>query len=224
MRLHLHLCVLGTQSYCVSRTLLHTTHSHNSYETISLHLTFRVWKDGHFRPRSIIKKTTLKFFTIQKGKQPIHKNADPSLSWDKSSIYLFSTSNLSEKFGKWENFSHAHLNFLFLQWLLKNADRNTFSTEFFFFFLLSVASSVHSPRIVMEGVSFPSLNRVSLSIFAKGSLGLGSLGVPSTLAHLPMVLSHPTMLFKTQQWSYRKTWKNLLKIQVRIFWLTMSNQ
>uniref|UniRef100_A0A8D0B2E6 Uncharacterized protein n=1 Tax=Sander lucioperca TaxID=283035 RepID=A0A8D0B2E6_SANLU len=51
----------------------------------------------------------------------------------------------------------------------------------------------------IEGVSFPSLKRVSLSIFAKGSLGFGSLGVPSTLAHLPMVLSHPTMLFKTQQ-------------------------
>uniref|UniRef100_A0A3B4UGF6 Uncharacterized protein n=2 Tax=Seriola TaxID=8160 RepID=A0A3B4UGF6_SERDU len=48
-----------------------------------------------------------------------------------------------------------------------------------------------------EGVSFPSLKRVSLSIFA-GSLGFGSLGVPSTLAHFPMVLSHPTMLFKTQ--------------------------
>uniref|UniRef100_A0A4W6DHS6 Uncharacterized protein n=1 Tax=Lates calcarifer TaxID=8187 RepID=A0A4W6DHS6_LATCA len=41
----------------------------------------------------------------------------------------------------------------------------------------------HLPRIVIEGVR---------------SLGFGSLGVPSTLAHLPMVLSHPTMLFKTQ--------------------------
>lgn len=57
----------------------------------------------------------------------------------------------------------------------------------------------------MEGVSFPSLKRVSLSIFAYGSLGFGSLGVPSTLAHFPMVLSHPTMLFKTQQWSYRSS-------------------
>uniref|UniRef100_A0A3Q2CH11 Uncharacterized protein n=1 Tax=Cyprinodon variegatus TaxID=28743 RepID=A0A3Q2CH11_CYPVA len=54
------------------------------------------------------------------------------------------------------------------------------------------------PRIVIEGVSFPSLKRVSLSIFAKGSLGFGSLGVPSTRDHLPIVLSHPTMLFKTQ--------------------------
>uniref|UniRef100_A0A3Q3VWD2 Uncharacterized protein n=1 Tax=Mola mola TaxID=94237 RepID=A0A3Q3VWD2_MOLML len=57
--------------------------------------------------------------------------------------------------------------------------------------------------MVIEGVSFPSLKRVSLSIFAYGSLGFGSLGVPSTLAHFPMVLSHPTILFKTQQWSYR---------------------
>uniref|UniRef100_A0A3Q3E2C7 Uncharacterized protein n=1 Tax=Labrus bergylta TaxID=56723 RepID=A0A3Q3E2C7_9LABR len=59
--------------------------------------------------------------------------------------------------------------------------------------------------IVIEGVSFPSLKRVSLSIFAKGSLGLGSLGVPSTLAHLPMVLSHPTMLFKTMMDSLTRT-------------------
>lgn len=58
------------------------------------------------------------------------------------------------------------------------------------------------PRIVMEGVSFPSLKSVSLSILAYGSLGLGSLGVPSTLAHFPMVLSQPTMLFSTQLWSY----------------------
>uniref|UniRef100_A0A3P8SWC6 Uncharacterized protein n=1 Tax=Amphiprion percula TaxID=161767 RepID=A0A3P8SWC6_AMPPE len=57
--------------------------------------------------------------------------------------------------------------------------------------------------IVIEGVSFPSLKSVSLSIFEYGSFGLGSLGVPSTLAHLPMVLSHPTMLFKTQMMDSR---------------------
>uniref|UniRef100_A0A3Q3IWQ8 Uncharacterized protein n=1 Tax=Monopterus albus TaxID=43700 RepID=A0A3Q3IWQ8_MONAL len=51
----------------------------------------------------------------------------------------------------------------------------------------------YSPRIVIEGVSFPSLKR--------GSLGFGSLGVPSTLAHFPTVLSHPTMLFKTHVYS-----------------------
>lgn len=59
------------------------------------------------------------------------------------------------------------------------------------------------PRIVIEGVSFPSLKSVSLSILEYGSLGFGSLGVPSTLAHLPMVLSQPTILFNTQLWSYR---------------------
>ncbi len=68
---------------------------------------------------------------------------------------------------------------------------------------VSLKVRVHLPRMVIEGVSFPSLKSVSLSIFAKGSFGFGSLGVPSTLAHLPMVLSHPTILFKTQQWSYR---------------------
>uniref|UniRef100_A0A8C2CYY9 Uncharacterized protein n=1 Tax=Cyprinus carpio TaxID=7962 RepID=A0A8C2CYY9_CYPCA len=46
----------------------------------------------------------------------------------------------------------------------------------------------------IEGVSFPSLKSVSLSILEYGSLGFGSLGVPSTLAHLPMVLSQPTIL------------------------------
>uniref|UniRef100_A0A3B1K4G6 Uncharacterized protein n=1 Tax=Astyanax mexicanus TaxID=7994 RepID=A0A3B1K4G6_ASTMX len=51
--------------------------------------------------------------------------------------------------------------------------------------------------MVMDGVSFPSLKSVSLSIL-EGSLGLGSLGVPSTLAHLPIVLSQPTILFNTQ--------------------------
>lgn len=63
--------------------------------------------------------------------------------------------------------------------------------------------SIKLPRIVMDGVSFPSLNSVSLSILAYGSLGFGSLGVPSTLAHLPMVLPQPTILFNTQLWSYR---------------------
>uniref|UniRef100_H9G615 Uncharacterized protein n=1 Tax=Anolis carolinensis TaxID=28377 RepID=H9G615_ANOCA len=52
----------------------------------------------------------------------------------------------------------------------------------------------------MEGVRRPSRKRVSLSIFAYGSLGLGSLGVPSTRAQRPMVLSQPTMLFSTHVW------------------------
>uniref|UniRef100_A0A8C6V8R1 Uncharacterized protein n=1 Tax=Naja naja TaxID=35670 RepID=A0A8C6V8R1_NAJNA len=35
-----------------------------------------------------------------------------------------------------------------------------------------------------------------------GSFGLGSLGVPSTRAQRPIVLSQPTMLLSTQVWSY----------------------
>uniref|UniRef100_A0A6I8S9J6 Uncharacterized protein n=1 Tax=Xenopus tropicalis TaxID=8364 RepID=A0A6I8S9J6_XENTR len=46
----------------------------------------------------------------------------------------------------------------------------------------------------IEGVSFPSLNRVSLSILEYGSFGLGSLGVPSTRAQRPTVLSQPTII------------------------------
>ena len=53
------------------------------------------------------------------------------------------------------------------------------------------------PRIVMAGSSFPSLNRLSLSMWARGSLGLGSLGVPSTRAQRPTVLPQPTMLCRT---------------------------
>ncbi|KAJ1064940.1 hypothetical protein K5549_005749 [Capra hircus] len=49
----------------------------------------------------------------------------------------------------------------------------------------------------MAGSSFPSLNRLSLSMWARGSLGLGSLGVPSTRAQRPTVLPQPTMLCRT---------------------------
>uniref|UniRef100_A0A2K5DTK1 Uncharacterized protein n=1 Tax=Aotus nancymaae TaxID=37293 RepID=A0A2K5DTK1_AOTNA len=49
----------------------------------------------------------------------------------------------------------------------------------------------------MAGSSFPSLKRLSLSIRARGSLGLGSLGVPSTRAQRPTVLPQPTMLCRT---------------------------
>lgn len=86
------------------------------------------------------------------------------------------------------------------------------------------------PRMVMEGVSFPSLKRVSLSIFAYGSLGFGSLGVPSTLAHFPMVLSHPTMLFKTQEWSWKDSdraetgSKQRLWIYTQVWYEAWSNQ
>uniref|UniRef100_K9IW61 Putative secreted mucin n=1 Tax=Desmodus rotundus TaxID=9430 RepID=K9IW61_DESRO len=49
----------------------------------------------------------------------------------------------------------------------------------------------------MAGSSFPSLKRLSLSMWARGSLGLGSLGVPSTRAQRPTVLPQPTMLCRT---------------------------
>uniref|UniRef100_A0A8C6EEQ7 Uncharacterized protein n=1 Tax=Microcebus murinus TaxID=30608 RepID=A0A8C6EEQ7_MICMU len=49
----------------------------------------------------------------------------------------------------------------------------------------------------MAGSSFPSLKRLSLSMRARGSLGLGSLGVPSTRAQRPTVLPQPTMLCRT---------------------------
>uniref|UniRef100_A0A8C0YRZ5 Uncharacterized protein n=3 Tax=Canis lupus TaxID=9612 RepID=A0A8C0YRZ5_CANLF len=49
----------------------------------------------------------------------------------------------------------------------------------------------------MAGSSFPSLKRLSLSMCARGSLGLGSLGVPSTRAQRPTVLPQPTMVCRT---------------------------
>lgn len=59
-----------------------------------------------------------------------------------------------------------------------------------------------SPRIVIEGLSLPSeLKSEGFSILAKGLLGLGSQGVPSTLAHCPIWLPRPTILCKTRLWS-----------------------
>uniref|UniRef100_A0A2K6FTW0 Uncharacterized protein n=1 Tax=Propithecus coquereli TaxID=379532 RepID=A0A2K6FTW0_PROCO len=54
----------------------------------------------------------------------------------------------------------------------------------------------------MAGSSFPSLKRLSLSMRARGSLGLGSLGVPSTRAQRPTVLPQPTMLCRTHVCSF----------------------
>uniref|UniRef100_A0A8C4WVI4 Uncharacterized protein n=1 Tax=Eptatretus burgeri TaxID=7764 RepID=A0A8C4WVI4_EPTBU len=55
----------------------------------------------------------------------------------------------------------------------------------------------------MDGLRRPSgLNNVSLFILAKGSLGFGSLGVPSTLAQRPTVLFQPTMALSMQQLSW----------------------
>ena len=49
------------------------------------------------------------------------------------------------------------------------------------------------PNIVIEGLSFPSLLKSGgFSILAKGLLGSGSLGVPSTRDHCPIVEPRPT--------------------------------
>ena len=60
------------------------------------------------------------------------------------------------------------------------------------------------PMTVIDGLSFPSGLKVSLtSTLANGLLGLGSLGVPSTRVHCPMVTFQPITLYSTQQWSYQ---------------------
>ena len=55
------------------------------------------------------------------------------------------------------------------------------------------------PNMVMLGFSFPSLlNRDSVETRASGSLGLGSLGEPSTRDHAPRIQSQPMMLCRIQ--------------------------
>ena len=55
---------------------------------------------------------------------------------------------------------------------------------------------------MIEGFSLPSqLKSEGFSILAKGLLGLGSQGVPSTLVHSPTWLLCPTILYKTRLWS-----------------------
>ena len=55
---------------------------------------------------------------------------------------------------------------------------------------------------MIEGFSLPSqLKSEGFSILAKGLLGLGSQGVPSTLVHSPTWLPRPTILYKTRLWS-----------------------
>jgi hypothetical protein len=59
-----------------------------------------------------------------------------------------------------------------------------------------------SPRIVIEGFSLPSqLKSGGFTILAKGLLGLGSQGVPSTRVHCPTWLPCPTILYKKRLWS-----------------------
>ena len=59
----------------------------------------------------------------------------------------------------------------------------------------SPGTATLEPRMVMEGLSWPLLlKRAEFSILAKGLLGFGSSGVPSTLAQAPTLLLHPMTL------------------------------
>uniref|UniRef100_A0A8C6A2Y0 Uncharacterized protein n=1 Tax=Marmota marmota marmota TaxID=9994 RepID=A0A8C6A2Y0_MARMA len=60
--------------------------------------------------------------------------------------------------------------------------------------------------MVIAGSSLPSLKRLSLSMRARGSLGLGSLGVPSTRAQRPTVLPQPTILCRIHVCSCQTGW------------------
>ena len=63
----------------------------------------------------------------------------------------------------------------------------------------------HLPMTVMEGFSLPSsVNMEGISSLAKGLLGLGSLGVPSTLVQKPTVLCQPMMEWRMQLWSWNR--------------------
>lgn len=61
--------------------------------------------------------------------------------------------------------------------------------------IFSEGTVTKHPKIVIEGFNFPSLlNNGRFSIFAKGLLGSGSLGVPSTRAQQPIVELRPTVI------------------------------
>lgn len=60
--------------------------------------------------------------------------------------------------------------------------------------MVSEATDTPKPRIVVEGLIFPSLlNNGRFLIRAKGLLGSGSTAVPSTLDHLPIFEFRPMM-------------------------------
>ena len=70
---------------------------------------------------------------------------------------------------------------------------------------MTISQSRYStlPKMVIDGLSLPSaLKSATLSILAKGLLGLGSQGVPSTRDQLPTVEFQPMIL----QWDYCMRW------------------
>lgn len=69
---------------------------------------------------------------------------------------------------------------------------------------------------MIDGLRRPSeLKRGGFSILANGLLGLGSHGVPSTLAHLPTRLPRPTMLCSTKLWSEMQALESTIDSRTR---------
>merc|ERR1712008_292068 len=68
--------------------------------------------------------------------------------------------------------------------------------------ITSLGTTTLLPNIVMEGLSCPlTLNSELFSILAKGLLGFGSSGVPSTLLQFPTEEFHPMTLYSTRVFS-----------------------
>lgn len=88
--------------------------------------------------------------------------------------------------------------------MMQHDNSRTKTQEYTSIGIYSHFSDKDLPMTVMDGLSFPSGLKVSLtSTLANGLLGLGSLGVPSTRVHCPMVTFQPITLYSTQQWSYQ---------------------
>lgn len=70
--------------------------------------------------------------------------------------------------------------------------------------IFSAGTITKHPKIVMDGFNLPSLLKSEgFSILAKGLLGSGSLGVPSTRAHEPIMELRPTI--KKYNIQFKKT-------------------
>ena len=71
--------------------------------------------------------------------------------------------------------------------------------------------------IVMEGLSLPSLLKSgTFSILAKGLLGLGSLGVPSTLVQLPILVFIPMTVCLRRLCSPMLDWARMIESEIRV--------
>ena len=71
---------------------------------------------------------------------------------------------------------------------------------------------------MIDGVSLPSLpNSDSPSGLENSSLGFGSQRLPSTRDHIPIEQFHPIILYRIQQWSWKKKHKYETHSKVLIF-------